>query len=279
MSNIRYNFESSEPDSSRAKIMYVSRSKYEADWHSVPHFHNFSELFYVLHGSGKFLIEDECFSVKKNDLIIVNPNIEHTEESDSFYPLEYIAIGVDGLVFSFHDSQNLNYQIISDTDKQTEMLYYFNALLEEIEFKKYNYEVVCQNLLDVLIIKLMRHTGYSFSVLTEKTMNKQYAVIKRYIDTYFAENITLESLAKLAHINKFYLVHIFTNAAGISPINYLQEKRISEGKHMLETTNYSISQISNLTGFSSQSYFSQIFKKETNMTPNSYRKMTRHVER
>ena len=78
-------------------------------------------------------------------------------------------------------------------------------------------------------------------------------------------------LASLSHMNKYYLVHAFTKCIGISPITYLLQKRIQEGKSLLESTSYSISQISAALGFSSQSYFSQAFKKATGKTPVQYR--------
>ncbi|MDE6168313.1 MAG: helix-turn-helix transcriptional regulator, partial [Acetatifactor sp.] len=68
-----------------------------------------------------------------------------------------------------------------------------------------------------------------------------------------------------------YMVHAFTKYTGLSPINYLLQKRIQEGKALLESTACSIAQISAMLGFSSQSYFSQAFKKATGKTPAAYR--------
>ena len=73
-------------------------------------------------------------------------------------------------------------------------------------------------------------------------------------------------------MNKYYLVHVFKQYKGVSPINYLISKRVECAKELLETTNYPIAQIAESSGFSSQSYFSQVFKKATNMSPNEYRK-------
>lgn len=61
----------------------------------------------------------------------------------------------------------------------------------------------------------------------------------------------LDTLAEVAHINKYYLAHTFQKAYGISPITYLNRRRIEESKHMLGNTSYSLAQISELMGFSS----------------------------
>ena len=58
---------------------------------------------------------------------------------------------------------------------------------------------------------------------------------------------------------------------GISPINYLINRRIEESKNLLTTTNYSIRDISTIVGFSNSSYFSQMFKKFTGDSPRAYK--------
>ena len=88
----------------------------------------------------------------------------------------------------------------------------------------------------------------------------------------YAKNITLDTLAEITHTNKYYFAHSFTECIGESPIHYLMNRRIQVGKDLLVNTNHSILQIAESTGFSSQSYFSQAFKKETGMTPQQFRK-------
>ena len=67
------------------------------------------------------------------------------------------------------------------------------------------------------------------------------------------------------------MAHAFAKYMGVSPITYLLQKRIEEGKSLLSSTSHSISQIATSLGFSSQSYFSQAFKKATGRTPVQYR--------
>ena len=80
-------------------------------------------------------------------------------------------------------------------------------------------------------------------------------------------------------MNKYYLAHAFTKYTGLSPINYLLQKRIQEAKSLLESTSCSIAQISNMLGFSSQSYFSQVFKKSTGKTPIQHRNESKELRK
>ena len=98
------------------------------------------------------------------------------------------------------------------------------------------------------------------SVISDATLqiSKECFVAKKYIDANYAKNITLDLLAEITHINKFYLSHSFTEYVGTSPINYLMETRLAASKELLLSSSRSIAEVASSTGFSSQSYFSQI---------------------
>ena len=133
--------------------------------------------------------------------------------------------------------------------------------------------MVCQDLLEVLLIRVLRHTDFSLTVAPAgRRASKECAAVRRYIDGHFKENISLDMLAELTHINKYYMVHAFSREYGVSPINYLISRRIQESRYLLSDTDHSLSQISHMLGFSSPSYFSQSFRKLEGMSPMEYRK-------
>lgn len=276
MSNNRYDFIVQEHKDLRdaAKLLYVSSAKYSGDWHSTPHTHGCSELFYVIGGKGQFYIEGETFPVSANDLVIVNPNIEHTETSLNANPLEYIVLGVEGLELSVSDEQEDRFCIVNFRSAKEGIHLCLQSLLREIEEQAPGYDAVCQNLIEVLFIYLTRQTNFSTTMTPiRKTSSRLCGTVRRYIDEHFKENLTLDMLAQITHVSKYYMVHAFTEEYGTSPINYMVSKRIEEAKHLLKNDDYTLALISRMLGFSSPSYFSQTFKKSTGMTPNAYRKM------
>ncbi len=259
-----------------SKLLYVSTSKYEGDWHSTMHSHYFAELFYVVRGEGSFMVEDKIFPVKEGDLVIINPNVEHTEKSLNASPLEYVVLGIDGLAFSFNKKDaEVPFSVFNFHDNKQRIQFYMTNMLTEIEEQKPEYELICQNLLEVLLIQIMRNANYHLiaaDIVMSKKINKECSRVKRYLDSNYMEHITLDKLAEFTHMNKYYLIHAFTKYSGMSPISYLNYRRIEESKNLLETTDISIAQISNGIGFSSQAYFAQAFKKEQGISPNEYRK-------
>ena len=94
-----------------------------------------------------------------------------------------------------------------------------------------------------------------------------------YIDGKCFENITLGEIAQHVNLSRTYFHSLFTRAVGMTPQRYILQKRLSAAKTHLLMSKKSISDIAYETGFSSQSYFNYVFKKETGVTPGDYKKM------
>ena len=280
MSTNSYEFMQNNTLRKTAKLLYISSAKYGGDWHSVQHTHNCSELFYVIEGQGQFLIEDQTYPVSVNDLVIVNPNVSHTEVSLNASPLRYIVLGVEGLeLTATNGNDNTNFCIVNFKTFRENILLCLQNMLSEIENKHTGYEIICQDLMEILIVMLGRQTNFAtiLAPISKKT-SRLCGSTKRYIDSHYQENITLDQLAEVCHVSKYHLAHAFTEEYGISPINYLISKRIAEAEHLLKTTDFSLNLISNTTGFSSSSYFAQIFRKQKGMSPTEFRKLSRKSE-
>ena len=257
-----------------AKLRNVASSRYGGDWHSVPHTHNHTELFYIVSGKGQFLIQDQVFPVGVNNLVIINPDVPHTEDSLNAQPLEYIVLGIDGIQLATNENSNGEFCIL-DHFESVEISSCLRNILREMELKHPGYEDICQAYMEILIIRLMRNTPVTVQAEPQGlTPNRQCTAVKRYIDLHFKEPLTLELLAEEAHMNKYYLSHVFKREFGISPINYMLSRRLEESKYLLAETDLPLSQIARLLGFSSLSYFSQVFRKTQGTSPMEFRKST-----
>ena len=254
-----------------AKLLNAASAKYGGDWHSVPHTHNHTELFYIVGGRGQFLLQDQLYPVNASNLVIINPNVTHTEVSLNAQPMEYIVLGIDGIELATGENSNGQFCIL-DHFESVEISGCLRNILREMEQKSTGYEDVCQAYMEILIIRLMRNTALAVPSDPQVVSgNRQCATVRRYIDLHFKEPLTLEQLAEEAHMNKYYLSHTFKREYGVSPINYMISRRIEESKYLLAETDLSMSHIAQLLGFSSLSYFSQVFKRTQNMSPMEYR--------
>lgn len=275
MGNIRYEVDPPEGD---APIwpLYISVSEYDHTWHSILHSHANAEIFYCLAGEGRFKVENEDIPVSKDDLIIVNPNIAHTEYSLEDRHLSYIVVGVKGVSFRAKNGEEVSYQALNYAQNRQDLLPYFNSLVSEADRREAHYAETCYHILQVLLIKLQRHEHFSAEYITPKKITSPDCLaVKRYIDAHYAEQLDLDSLARISHMSKFYLVHSFQKEFGISPINYLMRRRIREACQLLTHTNHLLSDVSHMLGFSSPSYFSQVFRRIMGTSPRAYRQALR----
>ena len=278
MSNIHYTFNITKnlPTQEQLKLRSVATAKYGGDWHSIPHAHNYTELFYIIGGDGQFLIDDERFPVRAHQLIIVNPNIIHTELSYEAHPLEYLVLGIEGLEISISGTNEGRYCVYT-LPTENRVLNCMKSILREMHERDIEHQMACQAYMDILVVQLLRNTGTSMTQVTDSSpTNRQCAAVRRYIDNHYKETLTLDQLAEEANVNKYYLAHAYKQAYGISPINYMIARRIDEGKRLLAETDLSLSQVSGILGFSSASYFSQSFRKAEGISPIEYRKANVH---
>ena len=260
-----------------AKLLNAASAKYGGDWHSVPHTHNHLELFYIVGGKGQFLIQDQLYPVDANNLVLISPNVIHTEVSLNAQPLEYIVLGIEGIELQANSTSNGQFSIL-DQFESVEISGCLRNILREMELKNAGYEDVCQAYTEILIIRLMRNTALAIPTEPQAiSTNRQCAAVRRYIDLHFKEALTLDQLSEEAHMNKYYLSHAFKREYGVSPINYMITRRIEESKYLLAETDLSLSRIAQLLGFSSLSYFSQVFRRSQGISPMDYRQSTKNI--
>lgn len=267
-------------DRSVTRLLYLSIARYSAEWNSTLHTHPCAEVFFVTDGSGHLRTNGQAVPIGTNDVIIVNSNIEHTEVSSENNPLEYIVMGVDGLEAvpsDEKDSKNSDgYSVIPFQTGGEQILFYLRCMLAEMENKHPGYNTICQDLLEVVLLLLMRRSRFTVTFIpSAHRSSRECAIARRYIENHFKENLTLDDLAAAAHISKYYLVHAFSREYGTSPINYLLSCRIQESLYLLSKTQIPLSQISGMLGFSSPSYFSQSFRRIRGISPMAYRRQSR----
>ena len=170
----------------------------------------------------------------------------------------------------------LNFQFNQDLSTTSPLLK--NYLTELVEENDRNDAAVCQILTALIIVKYFNQSDSISPQQLNQSSTSQHKVERTidYIHSHYEQNMTLDKLAEVANINKYYLVHMFKNHTGMSPIEYLIAFRIKQAKYLLSHSDITVAEISLSVGFSSQSYFSKIFKRHTGLTPLKYRQMHNH---
>ena len=276
MNRFQYSFSKSPPPASGGApcLTYISRDQYDPEeWSSSLHTHGCAELFFITGGHGRFRTRREEFPVAIHDAVIVNANVPHTEVSQLDSPLEYAVLGVAGLETMAGAE---GYALLHLHTGWGKLMGCLRLMLQEAEGALPGYQRACQSLLDVVLIRLNRQRDAALSGESSGPRgSRECDLVRRYIDNHFKENLNLDQLAHLAHLNKYSLAHAFRREFGVSPINYLISRRIEESRFLLRETDHTLSLIAQILGFSSLSYFSQCFRRVEGVSPMEYRKRAR----
>ena len=95
--------------------------------------------------------------------------------------------------------------------------------------------------------------------------------IAEYIDAHLDETMTIENLADVAGLSAFHFARMFHQSFGMTPHNYLKEKKIDLAKSLLSDPDIPLIDIAVASGYCSPSHFSRQFKSVTRLTPSQYR--------
>lgn len=270
MSNRKFNLENEAQPTIHFRLLSIASSKYENDWTSYPHNHKFTEIFFVKSGSGYMQIENESVPISANSLIVIGSQVMHTEYSNPTDPLDYYVLGVEGL--KLNTEKEAEYLHVPASVNSPFIRQCCENILREMHDRQEGYAEICQHYLAILILYFSRKNNISFDAAGGMDSSREFHKIKRFIDQNYQSKITLDSLAKNCSFSKYYLSHRFSELYGKAPIAYLNEVRLAAARDLLISTNHSIEEIANSTGFSSASYFSQTFQKKYLESPQYFRK-------
>ncbi len=124
---------------------------------------------------------------------------------------------------------------------------------------------------------LSRFMNHVFEMLDVKHTEAMHRV-KEYMNTNFSRPISLEEAASLVGYSPAYFSRIFKDEMGITFKESLNSIRIEKSKHLLLSSNASISDICSMVGFNDQSYYCKVFKRLSGITPDRFRKRSRRID-
>lgn len=133
-----------------------------------------------------------------------------------------------------------------------------------------NDEIILQSLLLELIYTISKDFKNKKGVLSENHLTIEKSI--NYINEHLNENLSLEKISKEMSFSPIYFHNTFKTTVGKTLRDYVEEQRIKKATNLLLTTKNSLTQIAYECGFSSQSYFSYVFKRRMKKTPREYAK-------
>ena len=141
-------------------------------------------------------------------------------------------------------------------------------------------EQIIKNYLEAFLLLMIRENGKNIKgyeriskKLPETRKSSLSEEICEYLKAHVCDRVTLDILSEHFHFGKVYLCDVFKKNVGCTIITYHTDLKISEAKRLLRETDATVTEIADILGFESQSYFTRCFKARVGYPPQSFRKM------
>ncbi len=233
----------------------------------APHIHENIEILYVYSGTQHLSINNIDYEINEGDVAIILPNILHEYYKADKKIADGLLIICDPQIFlnMFPNLMNSipENPVVRKENLNQELIFAINSITPEkpLPIKLGFTYVVMSHILSM--IKLQKNTtGYSDN-MTQK--------IIEYIQENFKNPITLDVMAKDLCVSKYYISHIFSERLKINFRNYIGKIRVEYATKLIRTTNLTLTDISNESGFESQRTFNRIFHLIYGMSPRDYK--------
>ncbi len=233
------------------------------------HWHPELEVDLIVDGEIEFVIGNVSYSLKTGDAIFINSNILHSINKKT-KTAKFIAL-VFGKDFLGYDNKFYNY-----LNKITSSAFALKECGDEI-IKIKDLFSKCPDFYEFLIaeeyVKLVRKVLLQSKgvFITEDVDSIRMKQIISYISDNYDKRITIEDLKRKLGIGKTEISRIIKQSTNFSFITYLNNYRIEKSLVLLNEDKYSITEIANLCGFNSSSYFTEVFHSLTGFTPRDYK--------
>lgn len=99
--------------------------------------------------------------------------------------------------------------------------------------------------------------------------------VRRFVEEHYAENIPLDTAAKIAGMEKKSFSRFFRTKTGIPFSRWLACYRIERAKRLLQSKNYSVTEVAFAVGYQDLTTFERAFKRLTRMTPSAFKRSVR----
>ncbi len=229
------------------------------------HKHDVWEITLNLEGSGYTHIGDQRFEYRPGTILCCPPNTPHAKFSDDGFRDIYITPSEFTLDKLAKNEGVLLFQ--DDTEHSFENLFFL--ALRTYHQQGLNYKPLVNSLWESMQQLLFSWTPYTAE-------EKDVVRLKNLITESFTNpEFSISNLLTDGPYCKDHLRRRFKKLTGMSPIEYLTFLRLEHAKKLMVQNHslcYSISEIGAMSGYYDSHYFSRIFKKNTEMTPNEFMK-------
>lgn len=244
----------------------------------TPHAHKDFEIGVIVRGNIELSTLNRTYSLKTDDVFIINPY--HTHELKADTPALLLSLQIPYAFFETYfpnisHVEFLSEAITEDSEVQKTMAQLLHDLAKEYFRKENLFEFRCAILINRLFYYMFQSVKYIIHTEQEskaqKLKGKRIRRIMHYIDAHYTEKLLLSDIARQEELDLYYLSHFFKESFGVSFQTYVNKLRCEHARNLLLVTDKTLLDICIESGFSDPKYFNKNFKEQYGCLPRQYR--------
>lgn len=276
-------------------------TRFQSDFEHHEFIENATIIALFKEGKGVFQRKGRRLKVEKDGFFVLNPNEgwEFLNENRAY--VDVLGFGITKSFSSKYsqylksDSQQIldnPFDLSDETnfflEKPLSSDYFESGKLLQHIYKLSNiheFDFLCPEELTIAVLQSV----YKEQLLGNKIVNKIEAkklstkeeTLKRLLIAYefihdnIQNQISVEQLSLVSSLSKFHLYDSFKKAFGKTPHQYINRLKMAKAKEFIQNGDLSISEVSDLFGFSDLAVFGKVFKKAYGQSPSSFRVLKR----
>lgn len=255
---------------------------------NVPiHWHNDLEINLIREGEAIFQVYQKSYRVRTGEGFLLNRNVPHSCSSPGNEHVRYSTILVrpDFLYGDFGSDverkcfqpflQNSAIPCIYLTgfdENGKEILQKLNQVEEAFDRKRFCYELKIKGLLCEAFAMILYGHRQELTKFVPANLQELERLEKmlNYLNMHFTEVISLQDLADQVHLSREVCCRLFKKMTGKTITGYLEEYRVNKSFSLVQSGQYSMTQITEMVGFSNPSRFASAFRKRFGCNPGEY---------
>lgn len=255
---------------------------------NVPiHWHNDLEINLIREGEAVFQVYQKSYRVRTGEGFLLNRNVPHSCSSPGNEHVRYSTILVrpDFLYGDFGSDverkcfqpflQNSAIPCIYLTgfdENGKEILQKLNQVEEAFDRKRFCYELKIKGLLCEAFAMILYGHRQELTKFVPANLQELERLEKmlNYLNIHFTEVISLQDLADQVHLSREVCCRLFKKMTGKTITGYLEEYRVNKSFSLVQSGQYSMTQITEMVGFSNPSRFASAFRNRFGCNPGEY---------
>ncbi|KWX69734.1 helix-turn-helix domain-containing protein [Paenibacillus jilunlii] len=257
-------------------VTYAQLSTKYPGWNRTNETPSFNRLYFIDCGEGKVIINGVTYYPRPGQLMIMPAGSTQTTETSPNNPYARYFCHFDAHIGEWPLFHSANKLYISDAADPDAVRAVFTEMIRLFQDDSFLSKIRLQAALLNLLALCLEAGGYSdfMDDLLHTSDQGKLAHVLEYIDQRLMRPLEVEELAELVHLHPNYFIPYFKKFMGLTPMHYVQLKRMELAKKQLSYTSFSISDIAEQVGME-LAHFSKYFKKTTGVSPSAYRSSTR----